>query len=69
MKLFGASELTDDRARDEHVLVHDWRVERLVALGVSRGRAHRLADCVDWREVAKLVAQGCRADLAVDIVR
>jgi hypothetical protein len=48
--------------------VHDWRVNRLTGLGLSRPVAELVADRVDWHEVARLVQHGCPASLAIAIV-
>ena len=54
---------------DDELLVRQWRVEQLRRLGVSRRLADTFADCVDWHELAKLVALGCPPDVALQIVR
>ena len=54
---------------DEHALVHEWRAEKLRALGLPRTLADDSADHVDWRAVAALVERRCPAELAVEIVR
>jgi hypothetical protein len=48
--------------------IHNWRVMRLSALGLSWSIADAVADIVDWHDVAKLVDQGCPASLAVTIL-
>jgi hypothetical protein len=53
----------DDRA------VHSWRVSRLTELGVPEPTAEEVADHIDWHDVARLVGQGCPAELAVTIVQ
>ena len=58
-----------DPRTDEDLRVHDWRAERLRALGVPQTLADTVADDVDWRAVAALVERGCPAALAVEIVR
>ena len=58
-----------DARTDEHVLVHEWRAEQLLELGVPRTLADKFADRVDWRVVAALVEGGCPAELALEIVR
>jgi len=58
-----------EKRGDDKLLVWEWRVEQLRRLGVSRRLADTFADCVDWHELAKLVALGCPPDVAVQIVR
>lgn len=48
--------------------VHEWRVNRLTGLGLSRRAAELVADQVDWHEVARLVQHGCPVSLAIAIV-
>lgn len=48
--------------------VHAWRVTQLVRLGLASLVAEAVADKVDWHEVARLVACGCPATLAVAII-
>ncbi len=50
-------------------IVHAWRVRQLTGLGLPRAIAESVADKVDWHEVARLVARGCPAPLAVSIVK
>ena len=52
----------------ERGAVHDWRVSRLIRLGLAWPVAEAVADAVDWHDVAKLVKRGCPAALAVTIV-
>ena len=55
---------------EDHTLaIRRWRAEQLQQLGMSWWRAYAVAPLVDWHDVAKLVARGCAAELAVDIVR
>jgi hypothetical protein len=54
---------------DEEQLVLEWRTAQLERLGVSGHVAAMFAAIVDWHDIAALVARGCPADLAVDIVR
>jgi hypothetical protein len=54
---------------DEEQLVIEWRLEQLEKLGVSRIKAALFAGFVDWHDIAALVARGCSAELAVEIVR
>jgi hypothetical protein len=51
----------------EEELVHEWRAEQLLRLGLSSGLAHGFADTVDWHQVADLVADGCSPLLALAI--
>ena len=53
----------------KHQLVHDWRVTRLIGLGIPPSMAEVSADNVDWHQVARLVRRGCRPMLALRIVR
>jgi hypothetical protein len=53
--------------RSEEAVVHEWRRERLVALGLPEGLADSFADFVDWHLVAHLVERGCPPPLALDI--
>ena len=64
------TELVEPEARDdEEVLVHEWRIEQLLRLGVAAALAERCAALVDWHDIAALVARGCPPELAVEIVR
>ena len=58
-----------DVRTDDHVLVHEWRAERLRDLGLPRTLADKFADRVDWRAVAAFGGRGCPAELALEIVR
>ena len=58
-----------DGEQGEHVIVHAWRAEQLLRLGLPRQVAEAFADFVDWREVARLVDRGCPVELALEIVR
>jgi hypothetical protein len=49
------------------MLVHDWRVSRLIRLGVPEPMAEVYADRLDWHQVAKLVQRGCPLRLALRI--
>ena len=64
-------ESTDDLEEpfDEDALVHAWRVEQLLSLGLLRWVAELFADLVDWHALADLVGRGCPAELALEIVR
>jgi hypothetical protein len=52
----------------EELLVHDWRVDRLIRLGVPGSLAQVYADRLDWHQVARLVQRGCPPRLALRIV-
>jgi hypothetical protein len=54
---------------DEEVLVHAWRIEQLLRVGLPRCLAEAFADVVDWHELADLVRRGCAPALALEIVR
>jgi hypothetical protein len=49
--------------------VHEWRVTRLIGLGIPRSTAEVHADHVDWHQIAGLVRRGCPPRLALRIVR
>ena len=49
--------------------VHDWRVTRLMRLGIPAALAEAYADRLDWHQVAKLVHRGCPPLLALRIIR
>jgi hypothetical protein len=51
----------------EEARVYAWRIEQLGKLGVSSVIADAVADVVDWHEVARLVAEGCPPELALEI--
>jgi len=61
-------EFVEERS-DEELLIHTWRVEQLERLGLPRVLAEAFAELVDWHEIAELVARGCPAELALEIVR
>jgi hypothetical protein len=46
-----------------------WRRQCLIELRVDAALACDYANDVDYREVARLIRQGCPPDLAVNIVR
>ena len=56
-------------AEDDALRIRRWRTVQLHRLGMSWWRAYAVAPLVDWHDVARLVALGCSAELAVDIVR
>ena len=49
--------------------VHEWRVARLVSLGIPRPVAEAAAGHVDWHQMAALVQRGCPPWLALRILR
>jgi hypothetical protein len=59
---------TSEAVEGEELLVHDWRVDRLIRLGVPRSLAEAYADRLDWHQVARLVQRGCPPRLALRIV-
>jgi hypothetical protein len=64
---YADTELFEDT--DEEAKVQFWRVEQLRKLGLSSRIARDVAGLVDWHEIAALVARGCPAELALEIVR
>ncbi len=53
----------------ERLLVHNWRVARLIRLGIPRALAEVYAHRLDWHQVARLVQHGCPPPLALRIAR
>jgi hypothetical protein len=49
-------------------LVHDWRVTRLMRLGIPAALAEADADRLDRHQLAKLVHRGCPPLLALRII-
>jgi hypothetical protein len=49
--------------------VHEWRVARLVRLGIPWPVAEAAAGHVDWHQMAALVQRGCPPWLALRILR
>jgi hypothetical protein len=49
--------------------IHEWRVWQLRRLGIPWSLAQTVAEQVDWRQVARLVQDGCPPRLALSIVR
>ena len=43
---------------DEDLLVHHWRVSRLVRLGIPAPLADVYAGHIDWHQIARLVQRG-----------
>jgi hypothetical protein len=64
---FGLDDLEDEPA--EELLVHAWRSEQLMRLGLPSTLAVTFADLVDWHAIAELVERGCPPRLALEIVR
>jgi hypothetical protein len=60
---------TSRSSHEEERIVHEWRVEQLVALGFPIWLADTIAHRVDWHDIAALVERGCPPRLALDIVR
>jgi hypothetical protein len=67
--LFSDNEVVEDTYDEEALSLHNWRVEQLRRLGVSRKLAEKHAESVDWHEMAELVARGCPPELALEIAR
>jgi len=65
--LLPAGDLQDEV--DEELLVHAWRTEQLLRLGLPHTLAETFADLVDWHAFAELVERGCSPRLALEIVR
>ena len=59
---------TDQTVGGEELLVHNWRVDRLIRLGVPGSLAVVYADRLDWHQVARLVQRSCPPRLALRIV-
>jgi hypothetical protein len=64
---FDLDDLDDPPA--EELLVHAWRSEQLMRLGLPGTLAATFADLVDWHAIAELVERGCSPRLALEIVR
>jgi hypothetical protein len=58
-----------EAASHEDLLVHNWRVSRLVSLGIPEPLAEVYAGRIDWHQIARLVQRGCPPWLALRIVR
>jgi hypothetical protein len=54
---------------EEDLVVHNWRVARLVGLGIPVPLAEVYASRIDWHQLARLVQRGCPPWLALRIVR
>jgi hypothetical protein len=52
----------------EDLVVHNWRVSRLMCLGIPEPLAEVYAGRIDWHQVACLVQRGCPPGLALRIV-
>jgi hypothetical protein len=48
---------------------HEWRMSRLIRLGLPSVLAAVYADRLDWHQIARLVRRGCPPLLALRIVR
>jgi hypothetical protein len=59
--------MTAQAPLEESLAVHAWRSERLHSLGIPTLLADRVADRVDWHQVAYLVDRGCDPMLALEI--
>ena len=59
-----------EAVNNEDLLVHDWRVSRLVRLGIPAPLAEVYASHIDidWHQIARLVQRGCPPLLALRIV-
>lgn len=68
MSRFAAVAVEEKERGSEASAVHTWRVQRLTELGLAWPAAEVVADSVDWHDVAKLVARGCPASLAIAIL-
>jgi hypothetical protein len=66
--LMAEDELLEEGAGEE-MLIHAWRTEQLERLGLPRVLAERLAERVDWHELANLIGRGCTLELALEIAR
>jgi hypothetical protein len=65
-------ELTRPPVRQETIEkdpVHEWRVARLMRLGIPWPVAEAAAGQVDWHQMAALVQRGCPPWLALRILR
>jgi hypothetical protein len=59
----------ENEKESEELQVYAWRIEQLAKLGLPSLIADRVANDVDWHDVARLVDRGCPLDLAVEIAR
>jgi hypothetical protein len=66
--LMSVAELAEDRT-DEELLIHAWRAEQLLRLGLPYRLAERFAELVDWHDLAALIGRGCPPELALEIAR
>ena len=62
-------EPVENEKESEELQVYAWRIEQLAKLGLPSLIADRVANDVDWHDVARLVDRGCPLDLAVEIAR
>jgi hypothetical protein len=51
----------------DDLVVHRWRVARLMRLGQSHPLAEVYADRLEWHQIAQLVQHGCPVRLAIRI--
>jgi hypothetical protein len=58
-----------DDATDEELAIKSWQAEQLHRVGLPRTLAVAFAGCVDWHDVASLIARGCPPQLALEIAR
>jgi hypothetical protein len=56
-----------DDVTDEELAIKSWQAEQLHRLGLPRSLALAFAGCVDWHDLASLVARGCPPYLALEI--
>lgn len=52
----------------EDLLVRNWRVSRLVSLGIPEPLAEAHAGHIDWHHIARIIQRGCPPLLALRIV-
>jgi hypothetical protein len=57
-----------EAVNQEDLLVHNWRVSRLISLRIPEPLAQVYAGHIDWHQIAWLVQQGCPPWLALRIV-
>jgi hypothetical protein len=65
----GSTITNHEAVNHEDLLVHGWRVSRLIRLCIPEPLAEVYAGRVDWHQVARLVQRGCPPLLALRIVR
>ncbi len=52
-----------EAVNDEDLLVHDWRVSRLVRLGIPAPLAEMYVGYIDWHQIARLVQRGSGGEM------